>query len=157
MITIAGIRVILVTRARLIKAKACQDHDKPRRGATIIHPHLWRAYRVAYDADPHRIENYLVRRLFIAACLAADQQRFLRAATIFGLADQAQSRIHNVIGGPLRAKADAALAAVRAALNPADFVEAYAAGQQLSFAEAYANLLTPVHIAPTLSNPQGKS
>ena len=78
----------------------------------------WLSQSVTYDADPHRIENYLVRRLFIAACLATAQQRYPRAATLFGLADQAHNRIHNVIGGPPRARADAALVTVRATLDP---------------------------------------
>ena len=103
---------------------------------------------VTYEADPHRIENYLVRRLLIAACLATAQQRYVRAATLFGLAEQAHSCIHNVIGGPPIARADAALVTVRAALDPVVFAEAYAVGQQLSFTEAFATILAPVQIAP---------
>jgi hypothetical protein len=41
----------------------------------------------------------------------------------------------------MRALADAALATVQAALEPAVFVEAFTAGQQLSTAEALATIL----------------
>ncbi len=108
----------------------------------------WLIQSLAHDADPHRLENYLVRRLLIAACLAAAQQHYPRAAALFGLADAAHSRIHYVIGGPPRARADAALATVRVALDPDMFADAFAAGQRLSFAEAFATILAPVQIAP---------
>ena len=93
-----------------------------------------------------------VARLFVAARLATAQQRFGRAATLFGLADQAHSQIHYVIAGPVRVLADAALATVQAALDPADFAEAFVAGQHLSLEAAYATILAPAHSAPTLGS-----
>jgi tetratricopeptide (TPR) repeat protein len=117
----------------------------------------WLSQSLTYDADPHRLEIYLVRRLFIAGCLATAQNRYLRAATIFGLADQLHRMVQYVIVGPMRAPADEALATLQAALDPAIFDEAFNTGQQLSLAEAFASILAPVHIAPTLSNPQGQS
>ncbi|MEZ4731564.1 MAG: hypothetical protein R3E79_30975 [Caldilineaceae bacterium] len=51
------------------------------------------------------------------------------------------NQIHHVIGGPMRAHADAALPTVQAALDPAVFAEAFAAGQGMTLAEAFATLL----------------
>ena len=50
-------------------------------------------------------------------------------------------QIHHVIGGPMRALADAALATVQSALEPAAFAEAFAAGQRISLDRAFATLL----------------
>ena len=72
---------------------------------------------------------------FVAARLATSQQQYHRAATLFGLAEQAHSQINHVIGGPMRALADDALATVQSALEPATFAEAFAAGQQLSLTD----------------------
>jgi hypothetical protein len=83
-----------------------------------------------------------VRRLF------AETRQQLYAATLFGLADQMHSQIHHVIAGPMRALADAALVTVRGALDLAVFAEAFAAGQQVSLAEAFAMILIPSHILP---------
>ena len=103
----------------------------------------WLAQSLAYHADPHRITIYQVERLFVAARLATAQQHHRRAATLFGLAEQAHSQIHNVIAGPMRALADAALATVRTALEPAVFAEAFSTGQQLSLEEAFTTILMP--------------
>ena len=65
------------------------------------------------------------------------QQQHRRTATLFGLADQAHSQIHDAIAGPMRPLADAALAAVQATLEPAVFAAAFAAGEQLSLADAF--------------------
>ena len=92
-----------------------------------------------------------VERLLVAARLATAQQHYARAATLFGLAEAAHSRIHNAIGGPIRALADAALASVRGALDPAVFAEAFAAGQQLSLDEAFATILASSHVAGGLA------
>ena len=43
----------------------------------------------------------------------------------------------------MRDLADAALATVQAALEPAAFAEAFAAGQQMALAEAFATILAP--------------
>ena len=48
----------------------------------------------------------------------------------------------------MRTLADAALATVREALDPAVFAEAFAAGQQLSLDEAFATLLAPDALTP---------
>ena len=104
----------------------------------------WLAQSLGYHADLQRITLYEVARLFVAARLATVQQKYSRAATIFGLADRAHSRLHDAIAGPLRTLADAALAAVQAALDPTSFAEAFAAGQQLALDEAFATLLAPV-------------
>jgi predicted ATPase/DNA-binding XRE family transcriptional regulator len=101
----------------------------------------WLAQSLTYQAAPPRITVIELQRLFVAARLATAQQQYQRAATLFGLADQMHSRIHYAIAGPMRSLADVALAMVRAALDPAVFAEAFAAGQQLSFEEAFAAIL----------------
>ena len=60
--------------------------------------------------------------------------------------------IHYELAGPVRLLADAALAKVRAALDPALFAEAFTAGQQLSLEEAFATILasSSVTVAPAL-------
>ena len=103
---------------------------------------LWLRQGLAHHADPHRITLYEVERLFVAARLATAQQQYLRAATLSGLADQAHSQVHYAIAGPMRALADAALAPVRDALDPAVFAAAFAAGQQLSLEEAFLDSCT---------------
>ena len=110
----------------------------------------WLAQSLAHDADPHKITIYEVMRLFVAARLATAQQIYERAATLFGLANQMHGEIKYAIGGPMCALADAALATVRAALatvraalEPAVFAEAFAGGQQMSLAEAFATILIP--------------
>ncbi len=57
--------------------------------------------------------------------------------------EQAHSQIHHVIGGPMRALADDVLATVQAALEPAAFAEAFAAGQGMVLAEAFTTILPP--------------
>lgn len=90
----------------------------------------WLRQGLAHHADPLQIALYEVEHLFVAARLATAQQQHLRAATIFGLADQMHSQVHDAIGGLIRSLVDAALAAVRAALEPAVFAEAFTAGQR---------------------------
>ena len=101
----------------------------------------WLAQSLGYHADPDSITTTELQRLWVAARLATAQQQYQRATMLFGLADQAHSQIHHAIGGPIRTLADAALATVRDALEPAVFAEAFAAGQQMSLAEAFATLL----------------
>jgi hypothetical protein len=83
-----------------------------------------------------------VQLFFVAARLATTQQHYQRAATLFGLAEQAHSQIHHVIGGPLRALADAALATVQSALEPIAFAEAFAVGQQMPLGQGLALIST---------------
>jgi non-specific serine/threonine protein kinase len=103
----------------------------------------WLAQSLAYHADPYRLSVDQVGRLWVAARLATAQQHYPRAATLFGVAEQAHSHIHSVIAGPMRTLAVAALATVREMLDPTVFAEAFAAGQQLSLAEAFATILVP--------------
>ena len=107
----------------------------------------WLAQSLAHEANPGIIIIYEVVRLFVAAHVAAAQGQYRRAATLFGLAEQANSQIHGAYAGLLRTKSDTALASVRAALDPPLFAEAFAAGQQLSLGEAFATILTPAAIA----------
>ena len=122
----------------------------------------WLAQSLAHHPIPHWITIHEVVRLWVAARLATAQQNYLRAATLFGVADQAHSQFHHTIGGPMRALADSALAAVRGALAPALFAEAFTAGQHLSLAEAFAaervnrSSQTSSQRLPTSSSPQNK-
>src|SRR6266508_3502906 len=107
----------------------------------------WLAQSLRQEADPGIIIIYEVVRLYIAAHLATAQRQYRRAAALFGLAEQANSQIHHAYAGPLRTQTDVALATVRAALDPAVFAEAFAAGQQLSLKQAFATILHPTAIA----------
>lgn len=100
----------------------------------------WLMQSLADDVDRRRNDAYTVTQFWVAARLATAQHQYVRAATLFGLAEQAHSQIHHVIGGPMRALADEALATVQTALEPAAFAEAFAAGQQMILAEAFATL-----------------
>lgn len=101
----------------------------------------WLVQSLGYHIDARRITTEAVQRLWVAARLATAQQQYPRAATLFGLAEQAHGQIHHAIGGPMRALADAALATVQAALEPAVFAEAFTAGQQMTLAGAFATLI----------------
>lgn len=114
----------------------------------LVEAEQWLAQSFGTHADPHQITSDEVERRLIAARLATAQAQYPRAATLFGLAEQAHSQIHHVIGGPLRALADAALATVQAALEPAVFAEAFAAGQQMTLAEAFAVLVSQTILSP---------
>jgi len=103
----------------------------------------WLAQSLDYAANLQKLTIYEVMRLWVAARLATAQQQYQRAATLFGLAEQTHSQIHDAIAGPIRSLADAAIVTVQAVLDPAIFAEAFAAGQQLSLAEAFATILTP--------------
>ena len=86
-------------------------------------------------------------QLWVAARLATAQQQYLRAATLFGLAEAAHRQIRSAIAGPMRALADTALATVRDALEPVVFAQAIAGGQQMSLEEAFATILAPSSVA----------
>lgn len=102
----------------------------------------WLAQSLVYPADAQRNPSGTIEHFFVAARVATAQGQYQRAATLFGLADQVHSQIHYAIAGPMRALADAALATVHEALNPALFAEAFAAGQQMTLAEAFATILS---------------
>ncbi len=103
----------------------------------------WLGQSLIYCTDVRIYKIFEIERLCVAARLAAAQQRYQRAAMLFGLAEAAHSQVHHAIGGPQRALADAALATVRESSDPALFAEAFMVGQQLLFEEAYATLLAP--------------
>ncbi|MCE7986032.1 MAG: XRE family transcriptional regulator [Caldilinea sp. CFX5] len=106
----------------------------------------WLRQSLAYYSEPHRITLYDVERLLIIVRLATAQQQYLRAATLFGLAEQISNRLHYPAVGPLRTLADTALATVQTALEPAAFAAAFAAGQQMALEEAFATILTSTSI-----------
>lgn len=69
--------------------------------------------------------------------MSTAQQQFVRAATLFGLAEQLRHHTGYELLGPVRSLVDAALATVQAALDPAVFAAAFSAGQQLALEEAF--------------------
>ena len=111
----------------------------------------WLRQSLAYPTAQRRHDVHEVARLWVAARLATAQQQYPRAATFFGLAEAIHCQINYAIGGPMRALADAALATVQAALEPAAFAEAFAAGQVMSLDEAFATLLAPTFNPPLYS------
>jgi predicted ATPase len=111
----------------------------------------WLAQSLAHHAQPRWLRPETVDCLWVAARLATAQQHHRRAATLFGLAEQVRSQIHYELAGSVRLPVDAALATVRAALDPALFAEAFTSGQQLSLDEAFATFLAPAQAAGTLA------
>ena len=102
----------------------------------------WLAQALAHHAHPRWIRTETVDCLWVAARLATAQQQYTRAATFFGLVEQTGSRIRYAPAGPVRPLNDAALATVQAALEQQVFAAAFAAGQQMTLAEAVATLMT---------------
>ncbi len=103
----------------------------------------WLAQALTHHANPRWIRTETVDCLWVAARLATAQQQYTRAATLFGLAEQVGSCIRYTAAQPVRPLIDAARVTVRAALGEAIFAEAFAAGQAMSLAEAFATILAP--------------
>ena len=81
------------------------------------------------------------------ARLAAAQENYQCAATLFRLAQGVTRHIRYEMVGPVRSLVDAALGTVRTTLDPKVFAEAFATGLQLSLGEAFATVLHPTAIA----------
>lgn len=96
----------------------------------------WLAQALTLHANPRWIRTETVDCLWVAARLATAQGQYQRAATFFGLAEQTGSRIRYAPAAPVRPLNDAALVTVQAGLEPAVFAAAFAAGQQMTLAEA---------------------
>jgi predicted ATPase/DNA-binding SARP family transcriptional activator len=107
------------------------------------------AQSVMDHAHPRWIRIELVECVWVAARLATAQQQFVRAATLFGLAEQLRRQTRYELLEPVRSLVDAALATVRQALGAEHFAEAFTAGQQLSLEKAFATLLAPDHLTNT--------
>lgn len=103
----------------------------------------WLMQSFAYYSSPRRVRIDQLERLFVAARLAADQQHYLRAATLFGLAEQIRSYLDYVVTGPRRLAVETALATVEVALDQAVFAESFAIGQRIPLEEAYTTILLP--------------
>jgi hypothetical protein len=110
----------------------------------------WLAQSLAVRVNRRLIKMDKIERIMVAARLATAQGVYLHAATLFGSADGICSRIPYELAGPARQLAEAALAKVRSALDPALFAGAFTAGEQLSLEEAFATILAPgsVHADP---------
>ena len=112
------------------------DHDQAAQ---------WLAQALTYHANPRWVRTELVDCLWVAARLATAQQQYQRAATLFGLVEQVGQRIRYAPVEPVQSLVNAALATVQAALEPAAFAEAFAAGQQMTLAEASVTLQSPLN------------
>ncbi len=106
----------------------------------------WLNQSFAHFSNPRRIRIDQMERIFVAARLAAAQQHYQHAAALFGLAEQISSRLAYVVTGPRWSAMDTALATVRTTLEPLVFAEAFATGQQMALAEAFATILAPSSI-----------
>ncbi len=107
----------------------------------------WLVQSLSYRCDPRLMGSAVVNCLFVAARLAVARQHYQRAATLFGLAEEARNNIHYTLVEPVRAQIDAALTKVRAALEPTLFVKTLAAGRQLSMIEAFTTILPEMFAA----------
>jgi predicted ATPase len=106
----------------------------------------WLAQSLPHPVGELTITIYEVDRLFIAARLATAQHHYLRASTLFGLAEAMRQQIKYELVELVRPLVNAAMTTVRESLDPAVFAEAFIAGQQLSLGEAYATLLAPSYM-----------
>ncbi len=105
----------------------------------------WLGQSLAHYPDARSITIYQVERVLVAVRLAAAQQQYHRAATLFGLAEQLRSSLEYELIAPVRTQVDAALAAVRRALADDVYAEAYTKGQRLSLDAAFATILAAGH------------
>ncbi len=101
----------------------------------------WLAQALGYQVDPRRLGMALINGLLIAARLAVARQSIQKAATLFGAAEQVRADARRTLVAPVRIQVDADLATVQTALAPAAFAAAFAAGRQLSPAQAVTTLL----------------
>ena len=137
----ASLRLCLDLNDRFLLARVCTDLAETALWAgELAEAEQWLAQSLAYHADSRRSRIFQIERLLVAARLATAQAAYLRAAALFGLAERIRSQLRYEPVGPVRLLADAALATVRTALDPALFAEAFTAGQQLSLEEAFATI-----------------
>jgi tetratricopeptide (TPR) repeat protein len=97
----------------------------------------WLTQALAYHARPRWIRTETVDCLWVAARLATAQAQHLRAAILFGLAEQVGSRIGYAAAQPVRPLLDAARVTVREALGEATFAERFAVGQRMPLEQAF--------------------
>jgi tetratricopeptide (TPR) repeat protein len=95
---------------------------------------------LGYQVKVRWLSTEVVDCLWVAARLAVAQNHYVRAATIFGLAEAVRLRVHYPAHGWYSALADTALATVQASLEPADFAETFAAGQRMTLEQAFTAL-----------------
>lgn len=114
-------------------------------------------HSMGYQAKLRWLSTEVVDCLWVAARLATAQQQYRRAATLFGLAEQVRRHVHYAVDGLLQPQVNAALATTQAALEPAAFAEAFAAGQAMTLAEASATILTSTRFATVPMRPAASS
>jgi predicted ATPase/transcriptional regulator with XRE-family HTH domain len=134
-----SLRLCLQLKDRNFLARICTyQAEVALQNGELAQAAAWLQESQAYTAAPGSRNAYEVLRIWVAARLTTEQGDFARAALLFGLADTLHGRIQYAVGGPARVLADKTLAAVQAALEPAAFAEAFALGQRMSPAEAFA-------------------
>ena len=102
----------------------------------------WLAQGLSYGIEPHWLGSALVNCFFVAARLAVARQQYQRAATLFGLAEETCRRVHYTLVEPVRAQTSNALTHTRAGLALVCYTEAFAAGEQMAPAAAFATILS---------------
>lgn len=111
----------------------------------------WLAQCLTYQATPDWLAPETVDLIWLAACLAAAQQQYRRAAVLFGLAERVSKQIQYVYAGPTCTQLNAVLAAAHQELGAELFATASSVGQQLSLDEAFATLVRPIPVKGTLA------
>lgn len=76
-------------------------------------------HSMGYQRKLRWLSTQVVDCLWVAARLATAQQQYMRAAMLFGLAEQMRRRVHYAVDGLLRVQVDAAEMTVPKALEPA--------------------------------------
>lgn len=94
-----------------------------------------------------------VEGLLCLTRLAIARQQYIYAATTSGLVSRLQTEIHHTFDAPTRPLFEEALTTVQAALEPAVFAAALAAGQQMTMVEAFALLQSTDHTGKMTSTP----
>jgi len=121
-----------LSRLYTIFAELALSEDHPEQAAQ------WLAQSLAAEAPSARATSEDLQRLFVTARLATVQHHYERAAMLFGAAGAAFGQIRYLYPGPMLALCAAAQSAVEEALGAERFAAAYASGQQLSPAQAFA-------------------
>jgi predicted ATPase/DNA-binding SARP family transcriptional activator len=101
----------------------------------------WLAQSLPHPVGELDVTIYEIDRLFIAARLATAQQYYLRAATLFGLAEATRRHTRYELIEPVRSSVNAALTTLHESLDQVVFAASFTMGQQLSLDEAYATIL----------------
>jgi hypothetical protein len=149
-----SLRLCLATKNTLNLALVCMALAETMLWAgELAQAAAWLGQSLAYQAVPLRITLLELQILLIAGRLSTAQEQYVRAATVFGLAEAAHHQLHHIYAGPMVPLVETALATVRATLDPTVFAEAFAVGQQMSLEQAYTTILAPGQVSGGLGDP----